>query len=69
MEKPKSYEAKYGAITVLGKRPGCVLIVGVDDRNDIHLLDEFESDDCRKLAQKCFRFNTDFRGSLTVIEI
>lgn len=64
--KTKRYYAKYGAFSLPGKRPGCVLVIAMDehrhqDGRDIHLLDEFESWNCRELVQRVFQLD-EFNG-------
>lgn len=66
MNKTTRYYAKYVAIALPGKKPGCALVIGMDqdrygDSRDIYLLDEFEDWDCRKLVQKCFQFHEKYK--------
>ena len=63
MQKEKAYYAKFGAIALPGKNPGCVVIIGTDNRRyrqkgcDSHVIEEYEDWDSRKLLQSVFSLN------------
>lgn len=57
MQNPRWFRKQCGALALPGKKPGCVVVVGIVDTLEIYLIDEFEDWDCRKLVQKCFHFD------------
>ena len=55
----------YGSVALPGKRPGFVVIIGMDKKkrlnsHDIYLLDEYENADLRKLIRQCVALDTKY---------
>ena len=52
--------AIHGAVSWPGRRPGFIVVIGMDMNDKMYLLEEYESESVRELVRKCGALNFKF---------